>query len=54
MNDAQTDFVDPLNVFTLKDFNASSTSEALKWTDLVQDTMTIYTYSVPDCVNTYC
>ena len=40
MHDTLTDFVDQLNVFpTLKDFNASSTSEALKWTDLVQDTV---------------
>ena len=40
MNDILTDFVDQLNVFpTLKDFNASSTSEALKWKDLVQGTM---------------
>ena len=40
MNDALTDFVDQLNVFpTLEVFNASSTSEALKWTDLVQDTV---------------
>ena len=39
-SDALTDFVDQLNVFpTLEDFNASSTSEALKWTDLVQDTV---------------
>ena len=31
MNDALTDFVDHLNIFpTLEDFNASSTSEALK------------------------
>ena len=38
MNDALTDFVDQLNVFpALEDFNASSTSEALKWTDLVKD-----------------
>ena len=37
-SDALTDFVDQLNVFpTLEAFNASSTSEALKWTDLVQD-----------------
>ena len=35
-SDALTDFVDQLNVI---DFNASSTSEALKWTDLVQDTV---------------
>ena len=47
MNDTLTDFVAQLNVFpTSKDFNASSMSEALKWTDLVQD-------SVPDCVNAY-
>ena len=40
MNDTLTDFVDELNVFpTLKDFNASSTSESIKWTDLVQDTV---------------
>ena len=40
MNDTLTDFVDQLNVFpTLKDFKASSTSEALKWTDLVKDTV---------------
>ena len=40
MNGTLTDFVDQLNVFlTLKDFNASSTSEALKWADLVQDTL---------------
>ena len=39
MNDTLIDFVDQVDVFpTLKDFNASSTSEALKWTDLVQDT----------------
>ena len=38
MNDTLTDFVDQLNVFpTLEDFNASSTGEALKWTDLEQD-----------------
>ena len=38
-SDALTDFVDQLNVFpTLTNFNASSTSEALKWTGLVQDT----------------
>ena len=40
MNDKLTDFVDHLNVFpALKDFNASSVSEALKWTDFVQDTV---------------
>ena len=40
MNDILTDFVDQFNVFPmLKDVNASSTSEALKWTDLVQDTV---------------
>ena len=42
ISEATTNFVDQLNgpVFpTLGDFNASSTSEALKWTDLVQDTM---------------
>ena len=40
MNETLTDFVDQLNVFpTLKEFNASSTSEALKWTDLVQNTV---------------
>ena len=39
-SDALPDFVDQLNVFpTLEVFNASSTSEALKWTDLVQDTV---------------
>ena len=39
-SDALTDFVDQLNVFsTLEDFNASSKSEALRWTDLVQDTV---------------
>ena len=41
-SNALTNFVDQLNapVFpTLEDFNASSTSEALKWTDLVQDTV---------------
>ena len=33
-------FVDQLNVFPmLEDFNASSMSEALKWTDFVQDTV---------------
>ena len=38
MNDTLTDFVVQLNVLpTLDDFNASSTSEALKWTDLVHD-----------------
>ena len=41
-SDALTGFVDQLNAPgsafpTLADFNASSTSEALKWTDLVQD-----------------
>ena len=51
-SDALTDFVDQLNAPasafsklapalsafpTMADFNASSTSEALKWTDLVQD-----------------
>ena len=37
---ALTDFVDQLNAFpTLEDFNASSMNEALKWTDLVQDTV---------------
>ena len=40
MNDTLTYFIDQLNVFpTLKDFNASSTSEALKWTDLVLGTV---------------
>ena len=40
MNETLTDFVDQLNVLpTVKDFIASSTNEALKWTDLVQDTM---------------
>ena len=40
MNDTLTDFVDQLNISsTLEDFNASSTSEALKWTDSVQDTV---------------
>ena len=39
MNDALTDFVDQLKVFPkLEVFNASSTSEALKRTDLEQDT----------------
>ena len=39
MNDALTDFVDQLKVFPkLEVFNASSTSEALKWTELEQDT----------------
>ena len=41
-SDALTNFVDQLKapLFpTLEDFNASSTSEALKWTDLVQDTV---------------
>ena len=41
-SDALTHFVDQLNapVFpTLEDFNARSMSEALKWTDLVQDTV---------------
>ena len=48
MNDTLTDLVDQLNV--LEDFNASSMSEALKWTDLVQEalyqivsTCTVYT-----------
>ena len=41
-SDALTDFVDRLNAPaatfpTMADFNASSTSEALKWTYLVQD-----------------
>ena len=37
-SDALTDFVDQLNVFpTLENFNASPTSEALKWTDLMHD-----------------
>ena len=41
-SDALRNFVDQLNapVFpTLEDFNASWTNEALKWTDLVQDTV---------------
>ena len=39
-SDALTNFVDQLNVFsTLEDFNASSTSEALKGTDLLHDTV---------------
>ena len=39
-SDALTNFVDQSSAFpTLEDFNASSTSEALKWTDLVQDTV---------------
>ena len=34
-----SDFVDQLNDFpTLENFNASSTSKALKWTDLIQRT----------------
>ena len=43
-SDALKDFVDQLNAPasafpTLPDFNASSASEALKWTDYVQDTV---------------
>ena len=38
MNDTLKDLADQLNVFPmLKDLNASSASEALKWTELVQD-----------------
>ena len=39
-SDVLTNFVDQLNAFpTLEDFNASSTSDALKWRDLVEDTL---------------
>ena len=50
MNGALTDFVDQLNVFpTLTDFNASSTSEALKRTDLVS-TRTVNTQHVQSII----
>ena len=52
-SDVLTGFVDQLNAPAsafpmLADFNASSTIEALKWTDLVQDAV----YQIVSTVNT--